>query len=272
MFKNSTLLISLMLIFAVNANAQQDIDIHGIKLEQLAVQIQVDTIVQDRFKADSIFTKALVNTLKANNAFDFSFDSLHAIKQVVSPDNKFKIFSWQIDLGDGTYRQRAAIQFPTANGQLKLLPLFDQSDFILNTAVGISDRKHWIGAIYYDIIPVQFQGETVYTLLGFDEYTNGISRKIIEVMKLVNNEPIFGGDYFSYPKDPCFPLAPADRFVYQYKKGSNAIIKYDAIKKAIVVSELTSIEKDLNNPSTLVPSGNDLYFNWMNGKWTLSKF
>jgi len=271
MSKYSYLLFSVCILFAANTNAQHNIDIHGIKLEQLAVQIQVDTIVQNRFKADSIFTKALVNTLKENNSFNFSFDSLHAIKQIVSPDSKFKIFSWQIDLGDGTYRQRAAIQFPTDNGQLKLLPLFDQSDFILNTAVGITDRKHWIGAIYYDIIPIQFQGETLYTLLGFDEYTNGISRKIIEVMKLVNNEPEFGGDYFSYPKDACFPLAPADRFVYQYKKGSNAIIKYDASKKAIVVSELTSTEKDLNNPSTLVPTGNDLYFYWINGKWTLIK-
>ena len=235
-----------------------NIDKEGKILEQYAIKIQEDTIIQNRFIADSLFTKALVSTLKANNSFQFSFDSLHAIKHILSPDNKFKIFSWQIDLGDGTFRQRAAIQFPTVDGNLKLLPLFDQSDFMLNTAVGINDRQHWIGAIYYDIIPVQFQGETLYTLLGYDEYTNGISRKIIEVMKLVNNEPIFGGDYFSYPKDPCFPLAPADRLVYQYKKGSNAIIKYDAMSKLIVVSELPSTEKDLKNPSLQISSSKSL--------------
>ena len=259
----------LFVSFSVCSTAQNYIDIQGTRLEQLAIQIQEDTIIQDRFKADSLFTKALVNTLKNNNSFNFSFDSLHSIKHIISPDRKFKIFSWQIDIGDGTYRQRAAIQLPTVNGQLKLLPLFDQSDFILNIAVGIYDRQHWIGAIYYDIIPIQFQGETLYTLLGYDEYTNGISRKIMEVIKFNNDEPVFGGDYFSYPKDPCFPLAPADRFVYQYKKGSNAIIKYETTTKSIVVSELTSTEKDLKNLSTLVPSGNELHFNWMNGKWTL---
>ncbi len=255
----------------VSIFAQNSPDTHGIKLERLAIQIQADTIVQSRFHADSIFIKELVVALKQNHSFEYSLDSLHAIKHMISPDRKFKIFSWQIDLGDGTYRQRAAIQFPTTDGQLKLLPLFDHSDFVINIANGINDSKHWIGAIYYDIIPMQLNGQTIYTLLGFDEYTNGLSRKIIEIVKFINNEPIFGGDYFSYPKDDCFPIAPADRFVYQYKKGSNAVIKYDTDSNTIIISELTSLTKDLKNPSTLVPSGNDLFFKWINGKWTLIK-
>ena len=107
-------------------------DSTGIQLQKLASRIQEDTLLRNRLNADSIFTRALVQTLKSPYSFKYNFDSLTAIKHIISPDGRFKFFSWQVDLGDGTYRQRGAMQFPTNEGQLKLLPFFDNSDFVQN--------------------------------------------------------------------------------------------------------------------------------------------
>ena len=82
----------------------------------------------DRFRADSLFTRGLVQALKTPYSFNFSFDSLVSVRQLVAADSVFKIFSWQLDLGNGKYKQRAAIQMKTENGSLKLLPFFDKSD------------------------------------------------------------------------------------------------------------------------------------------------
>ena len=265
-----TLLI-VSLFFTIHCFSQSSIDSTGIQLQKLAVLIQEDTLLVGRFKADSIFTRALVNTLKTPHSYNFKLDSLKSVNHIESPDGKFKFFTWQLDLGDGTFRQRGAMQFPTMDGQLKLLPFFDNSDFIANPSMGVYDRKKWIGAIYYQIIPVKFKNETWYTLLGFDENTLSLSKKIIEVVRFVNGEPIFGGDYFNYPSDPTYPKAPVDRFIYQYKKGSNAIIRYDKELNKIRISELTSTENDLSNPATLVPTGNDVFFEWKNGKWDMPK-
>jgi hypothetical protein len=265
------LLIGIIIFFSCQFSYSQStvVDSTGFFLQQWAATLQEDTTLSGRLTADSIVTKKLIQILKQPFSYRFRFDSLRSIKHIESPDGRFKFFTWQVDLGDGTYRQRGAMQLPSDDGQLKLFPFFDQSDFVSNSSLGISDPSHWIGAVYYEIIPITWKNETWYTLLGYDEYTNGISRKIIEVMHFEHGHPILGGDYFIYPKDPTFPIAPVDRFVLSYKKGSNAIIKYDTQNKVLVLSELTSTENDLRNPSTLVPSGVDLYFKWINGKWQI---
>lgn len=271
MYKLYFLLYFFFFASSIHAQSVQSVDSNGMALQKVALKIQEDTMLVNRLKADSLFTRQLVQQLKSPFSFNFKFDSLKAIKVITSPDRFFKFFSWQIDLGDGTFRQRGAMQFYTLTGDLKLLPFFDNSDFIQNQTLGITDRKKWIGAIYYDIIPILFNQETIYTLLGFDENTEGISKKIIEILRFDKGEPQLGGDYFIYPEDPTYPLAKVDRFIYQYKKGSNAVIKYDPLLKRIVISELASAENDLKKPETLVPSGNEKYFSWSNGHWVMPK-
>jgi hypothetical protein len=259
-----------LLISNIKAQPLYNYDSSGIQLQKLALQIQEDTILYKRLRADSIFTRELIQTLKSPYSFVYKFDSLTAIKHIIAPDGRFKFFSWQVDLGDGTYRQRGAMQLPTNNGQLKLLPFFDNSDFVQNNTIGVFDRKKWIGAIYYDIIPIEYQGTTIYTLLGFDENNLSLSRKIIEILRFENDEPILGGDFFKFPNDPTYPVGIVDRFIYNYKKGSSAIIKYEKLQKRIIISELASTENDLKKQETLVPSGNFKYFAWLNDKWELS--
>jgi hypothetical protein len=255
---------------SINGQSILNYDSTGTQLQKLASRIQEDTLLSYRLNADSIFTRALVQTLKSPYSFKYNFDSLTAIKHIISPDGRFKFFSWQVDLGDGTYRQRGAMQLPTKEGQLKLLPFFDNSDFIQNITLGVYDRKKWIGAIYYDIIPMEYNGKTIYTLLGFDENNTSVSKKIIEVLRFENEEPILGGDFFKFTPDPTYPIGTIDRFVYSFKKGSNAIIKYEKLQNRIILSELASTENDLKKQETLVPSGNFKYLAWINNKWELS--
>jgi hypothetical protein len=251
------------------SSAQNTIDSSGKVLQKLAMAIQNDTIVANRFRYDSSFTRALIQYLKQPYSYNFNLDSLTAVKKIQSPDKAFRIFSWQLDLGDGTYRQRAAMQLPTQDGSLKLLPFFDNSDFIETPTQGITDRKKWLGAIYYDIILTEYNNQKYYTFLGYDEFNLTLSRKIIEVVHFENNEPIFGGNYFIYPPDDTYPIAPIDRFIFTYKKGSNAFIRYEPLQKRIVLSELASTEKNLKLATSLVPSGNEVYFEWKNGKWVM---
>lgn len=254
----------------ISVQAQNLVDSAGIQLQKLARTLQEDTIASNRFKADSSLTRNLVQVLKAPYSYNFKFDSLTAVKQLIAPDKSFKLFCWQLDLGDGTYRQRAAMQLPTTDGSLKLLPFFDNSDFIVSPTKGINTRKNWMGAIYYEIIPTEYKNKTYYTLLGYDEFNLTLSRKIIEVIHFENNEPVLGGDFFSYPPDDTYPTAPVDRFIFTYKKGSNAYIRYDATTKHLILSELASTDKDLKATHTLVPSGKEVYFEWKNGKWSMS--
>ena len=264
------LLFSIFLICTFQfSNAQVSVDSNGIALQKLAIQILEDSNSENRYLADSIFTKFFVKTLKTPYSFNFTFDSLKSISQLVSPDKKFKIFSWHIKLNEDTFLQRAAIQLNTLDGKLKLLPFFDKSEMFDAPESEICNRKKWMGAIYYDIILTEYNNAKFYTLLGFDDYNNFTSRKIIEVIRFENDDPILGGNYFVYPPDETYSVAPVERFVYHYKKGSNAYIRYNSESKQITLSELSSTNSDLKMKSTLVPTGNEVFFVWKNGKWVM---
>jgi hypothetical protein len=249
--------------------AQVNVDSIGISLQKLAIQIIEDSNFENRYIADSIFTRSFVKTLNTPYSFNFTFDSLKTVSQIISPDKKFKIFSWQLKLNDDNYLQRAALQMNTLDGKLKLLPFFDKSETFDAPEIEICNRKKWMGAIYYDIVLTEYNNSKFYTLLGFDDFNNFTARKIIEIIRFDKDEPIFGGNYFIYPKDETYPDAPIERFVYYYKKGSNAYIKYNSESKQIILSELSSTNSDLKMKSTLVPTGNEVFFVWKNGKWVM---
>ena len=251
------------------SNAQLSVDSIGISLQKLAIQIIEDSNFENRYIVDSVFTRSFVKTLNTPNSFNYTFDSLKTVSQIISPDKKFKIFSWQLKLNDDTYLQRAALQMNTLDGKLKLFPFFDKSETFEAPEIEICNRKKWMGAIYYDIVLTEYNNDKYYTLLGFDDFNNFTSRKIIEVIRFEKDEIVFGGNYFVYPKDETYPDSPIERFVYYYKKGSNAYIKYNSEYKQIILSELSSTNNDLKMKSTLVPTGNEVFFVWKNGKWVM---
>jgi hypothetical protein len=254
------------------AVAQNNMDSTGVALQFIAKGITEDSTVQKRHFADSLFTRTLVQNLKNPFSFNYTFDSLVSVKIVTAPDKSFRFFSWQLDNEDGTFSQKGAMQINTPDGQLKLLPFFDDSEYFENPNNEISNRKHWHGAIYYDIVQNEYYHKTYYTLLGYDENNADISHKIIEVIHFENNEPVLGGDFFIYPEDESFPKQPIKRFILSYKKGSNAYIRTDNNNAQLVLSELSSIENNLKLKNTLVPNGDDLYFEWTNGKWVMRRY
>src|SRR5690242_8916456 len=51
---------------------------------------------EDRFIADSLFTKMLVRALLIPHSFSYPFDSLETISRLYSPDSVFRIFTWHL--------------------------------------------------------------------------------------------------------------------------------------------------------------------------------
>src|SRR5512146_904679 len=78
--------------------------------------------VEDRFTADSQFTRTLVRALQVKNSFYYPFDSLLRIARVVPHDSTYKIFTWQLQINGDMIRQHGAIQMNTPDGSLKLFP------------------------------------------------------------------------------------------------------------------------------------------------------
>ena len=235
-------------------------------LKTLAEKIVQGVNASDRFKADSIFTKILVRSLKTKNSFQYAFDSLYAISRLYAPDSSFRIFTWQMVINDNVIRQHGAIQLRTADGSLKLFPLIDKSDITTNMADTITDNFGWIGAVYYKIILTTYQGKPYYTLLGFDGNNIRSNKKLIEILSFQNGLPVFGSRQFSIVSGFGYNNKMA-RFIMEFKKEASPRLTYDRDLNMIVFEHLISESNQPNKKWTLIGDGDYEGFKWIDGRW-----
>lgn len=236
-------------------------------LKRYAFRIVNDSLATDRFRADSQFVRSLVRSLKMRNSFYYPFDSLEAISRLYAPDSSFRIFTWQFKKDEYMYLQEGAIQMRTADGSLKLFPLFDASMFTDKPVDSVRSRRNWIGAIYYRIIEKNWQGKNYYTLLGFDDYSQSSNKKWMEVLTFgADGEPKFGGPFFSFMEDSV--RKPTQyRFNIEYKKEAGTRFNYDPELDMVVYDHLVPEGDEPKKKDTYVPDGDFEAFQWKDGKW-----
>ncbi len=274
MFKKNSLLLIAFIAFSQIASTQNIVaaDLKKLhhkedSLQMLAEKLILDSLTAGRMRSDSQFVKTLIRSLQIRNSFYYPFDSVHGVAKLYAPDSSFRILSWAISFDDYYSRQRAAIQFKTRDGSLKLIPLRDYSEFTGKPLDSVRTKDNWIGAVYYNIIETQYNAKKYYTLLGFDDNSITTNKKWIEVMTFSErNEPIFGGAYFTFEKD-SMRRAPQFRYNIEYKKEARALLDYDPEMKLIIIDHLISESNEPDNKSTYVPDGDVEAFQWKNGKW-----
>ena len=201
------------------------------------------------------------------NSFYYPFDSVKGVSTLYAPDSSFKIMTWSITYSEDLCQQRGVIQFPTKDGSPRFVPLLDYSTRTPYPEDSARDHKHWIGAIYYNIIQTKYNNKNYYTLFGYDPNTPRTNKKWIEVLTFnEENMPMFGGRYFSFAKDS---VKRPDQFRYfiEYKKQASATVDYDPDLKMILVDHLISETDEPDLPQTFVPDGDYEGFKWANGKW-----
>lgn len=273
--KKPVLPLLLLLLFAVSAGAQlsrispAELKILRKKedsLKSFVKNVMIDSFTAGRMRSDSQFVKTLVRGLQVKNSFYFPFDSVKGIGKLYAPDSTFRIFTWQISYDDYYCRQRGAIQYRTADGSLRLVPLWDASEFTDYPEDSVRSKDNWIGAVYYNIIKTEHKGKSYYTLFGFDGNSVRSNKKWIEVLSFDSrNLPVFGGR-FSYEKDTA-KRADQIRYSIEYKKEASTTMNYDPEMQMILVDHLISESDEPDLAYTFVPDGDYEGFKWENGKW-----
>jgi len=193
---------------------------------------------EQRFALNAQFIKTLVNSLKTHGSFSYPFDSLKKISVVKSADNSFRIFSWHLPVDDGTYRFFGSIQMATKDGKLKLYPLIDNTENIKDPNQ-VTNNKMWYGATYYEIVPVISSGkQPYYVLIGWKGNNTKTSKKVIDILSFVKEEPVFGKAVFSNNNSK-------NRVIFEYNKLNSMTLKTDKNVGMIVFDHLTPFTPDL---------------------------
>ena len=250
-----------------DVSAQTELRRKEDSLKSLAATIVSGREASDRFRADSAFTRMLVRALKTRNSFAYPFDSLKGISRLYAPDSSFRVFTWQVAKDERVFRRHGAIQMRTADGSLRLFPLIDRSNLILDQRDTVTNHEWWIGSIYYRIVMKTHEGRSYYTLFGYDENNMRSTRKRLDVMHFDDaGRPVFGGPFFNIPTG-ADPAATQSRFWIEYKKDGNARMQFDEELDLIIYDHLISETNEPAKRHTYIPDGDYEGFRWVGGRW-----
>lgn len=232
-----------ILFVSFNSQAQQvanKLDVFQDSLIKIAKSVYSEQQSDEKkFAENGKFVKTLVEALKEPNSFNYPFDSLKTVSVIKSSDQVFRIFSWYVQLENGTYRYYGAIQMNN-KGSLKLLPLIDQTENINDLNV-ITNNQKWLGARYYEIIPVTSSAHLpYYVLLGWKGNTAETTKKIIEILSFEKDNATFGMPVFDGKE-----LKGKNRMIFEYQKQNAMVLKSDKNAGLIVFDHLAPFDPEM---------------------------
>lgn len=202
-----------------------------------------------RSELNSRFSFLLEKTIHLPESDSYPFDSIKSLVKLTSPDNKFRLYQWNIPTTHGNFRYFTLIKIFNPISP-KIISLTDFHDSIPYPDSAHLDQKHWYGALYYKIIPCNSDGVPYYTVLGWAGQNTLITQKVIDVIYFDS----LGIIKFGLPVFPDYKKGLNTRIVFRYSATTSMTLKVQ--KNIILFDRLVPLDPQLENQfQFFVPSG-----------------
>jgi len=242
-----------------------------IRLTGLGEQMIRAEKEEDRFTSAYIFLKTMSRTLKTKGSYNYLFDSLKSVSIIYSPDNMFRIITWNLVTKEEKFHYYGVIQMnPLMVKKIKdtsnlrtFYPLIDRAEKIKNPLDTTVNNEFWYGATYYKIILNSYKEKTYYTLLGWNGNTKMTNKKVVDVLYFEKNKPYFGAPIFDLKKKKNFK-----RLVFEFGNSASMLLRYEEKKKILVYENVSPTRvQDYGHPETYLPDGSYDFLIFKNGIW-----
>jgi hypothetical protein len=229
---------------------------------------------EERLLSARNFLITLSRTLRIKNSYFFPFDSVKSMSKLYSPDNRFRLITWNVALNNGLFHYYGVIQMnPDYTKTIKdtvnlrsFYPLIDRSAQIKNAIDTTVGQDFWYGAAYYQIHKTTNKKQTYYTIIGWNGATIMTNKKVVDVLYFEKNKPKFGAPIFEM--NEARYKKPLKRLVYEYSNAGTMTLRISKKKNYLVVENIVPPRRqDYGRPETYLPDGSYEYFIWEKGMW-----
>lgn len=248
MIKKSVLLLFLIVLLAnINCKSQNIYTLNSFRdtLSNLFDQLfsfdgtKYYKSDSDKVKINNKILEIFPEVLNADSVFNYNFNIKH-IGSIYSDDKLLRIITWNIKFTDGSFLYYGYILHrKKKKSKVKIFPLIDKSNDILNPTNQILNNLQWYGALYYQIINTKNAGKNYYTLLGWDGNNYITTKKIIDVLTFSHGNPIFGKNIFETNKEN----KKQKRIIFEYSSKTVMTLRYEPKLKSIIFDHLSPIQQ-----------------------------
>ncbi|MBP8823165.1 MAG: hypothetical protein KBH07_05945 [Flavobacteriales bacterium] len=213
-----------------------------------------------RDSASQRVKQLLGDVLRSDSAMQARFAGV-PITRVDAPDGAFRLFTWNVEQADGTFRYEGALLVAHNNGT-ELYELQDKTGQIARPESAQLNPGNWYGALYYEVVPVKDGRKTYYTLLGWKGHSQVETRKVIDVLYLSGPTPRFGAPLFTTDNKR------QSRKVYAYTAAGKMLLRWEPAYKSIVLDHLSPTVAELaGQPAFMAPDLSFDSFTWEKDRW-----
>jgi hypothetical protein len=224
-------------MWAIGAGAfGQDLVALEDSLLKYYTKLSMATVDADRDSASAKMKTFFIESFNNPETFDYSFSKLRFCT-IKSSDNLVRLFNWNQPNQDGTFKYHCFVfrkimtrKKETSYEWFELTQAKREADKI-ETKYLNADK--WIGALYYDIIPIGKKNIDTYVLLGWEGKDDVTTRKMIDAIEFTGNKVRLGANIFKTEK------GTQKRMIYEYSNDISMSIKYYPKKNCIVMDHLS---------------------------------
>ena len=190
----------------------------------------------------------LSEALDQEGSFGLSFDSSR-ISVIYAPDSSFRIMTGQAVLQGDEIKYYGLIQ--QKNDERNPIFFKDNSYATGELDQEILDADTWNGAVYYNLVPFQFESKEYYLVFGFAAKSLFENSKVVEVLHFENGKPKFGAPVF-FDKEG----ESKNRISIVYASDVGARLNYDTVQQMIIYDNLIPMKSPYKERQILmVPDG-----------------
>lgn len=229
-------------------------------------EMRAEKADKERNEINQRFKLMLRRTLALKGAFKYEFAKLPMCKLAAS-DNAFRIFNWNVANNDRTHQYFAFILKKSKHTKgYEVIELKDRRADIPKPEQQVLFQTHWIGALYYKIIPVKRNGRKYYTMLGWDGNNSLTQKKIVDVISFASKGRVkLGAPLFKNEKGKV-----VKRLIFEYSADVMFKLNYVASDKVIVFDNLEPQHgTQEGHPEFLSPDGSLNGYKLQGGRWIL---
>ena len=176
----------------------------------------------------------LDNTLRNPESFEYPFSSLSTLGSITSSDSLIRIFTWNIQISPVKHNYYGFLQVITEGSDEICLYYLNQTsttgEEIENLVLG---TENWYGALYYQLHTEIYQGETYYTIIGFDFNDVFTNIKVVDILTIAEGIPVFGHPVFRLPD------GMKHRAVFEYSSRVVMFLRYVPEADMIIYDHLS---------------------------------
>lgn len=211
------------------------------------------------------FHKLLEKRLSQKNSFKDKLRDIQWISKMYPIDSTFRIISYQVEVDDHSFQSFGYVQ--KSNG--KLIKLTDQSKELAEDAAFTElDQDNWFGALYYNILEFEFEGDTQYLLFGYDGYSEFDRRKIVDVVSEITDDSVLFGNEIFIKETEGVRADKMQRIIISYSSDSNVTLNYNPSLDMIVHDHLIArIGSIPGQGATHLSDGSLVGYRYENNQW-----